>query len=43
MKSVDDKYLQLKREMEIQTEEMKYLGRKYIAFLIHKGWTRLRA
>ena len=29
--------------MEIQIEEMKFLSRKYIAFLIHKGWTKLRA
>ena len=25
------------------TSELRFLSKKYIAFLIHKGWTKLRA
>ena len=29
-------------EMEQLQKELRYLSRKYIAFLIYKGWTKMR-
>ena len=36
------KFKDIEKELKTTMIEQKFLARKYIAFLIHKGWTKVR-